>query len=180
MLLRVALAAASRPLHGRPGSPCTSWPRRKENTCALIGKAMNHRAACVMDATLFSYRFLESKRINLLELESLISLLRRSHVKEYVDSGCWYFSINAWFRELSRKGARAHEGSTSYFENWGWGASLMTSHWIGMGVHLGESSRCPISEHIAGKLACLIAEASPATDRRLRIRPCPLGTGSAP
>ena len=43
MRLRVALAAAS-----RPGSPCTSWPRRQESTCALIGKAMNHRAA--MDA----------------------------------------------------------------------------------------------------------------------------------
>ena len=29
MRLRMALAAATHPLHGRTGSPCTSWPRKK-------------------------------------------------------------------------------------------------------------------------------------------------------
>ena len=86
----LSLFPAWRPSHRLRGLPCTKCPRRKENTCALIGKAKNHRATCTMDlqplhllalklnwATLFSYRLFKGKHINLLELESLISLLRR-------------------------------------------------------------------------------------------------------
>ena len=73
----------------RTGRPCTIWPKREENTCALIGEARNHRAMpdgraaaapIAMKSnwtTTYSYRFLKDKHINLLELERLTSLLRR-------------------------------------------------------------------------------------------------------
>ena len=48
MHLRVALANVSRPLHGRAVSLCTTGPRRKESMFALIGKAKNFRATCMM------------------------------------------------------------------------------------------------------------------------------------
>ena len=46
--LRVALAAAPRPLHGRTGSPYTILPRKKRSMFVLIGKAKNHLATCTM------------------------------------------------------------------------------------------------------------------------------------
>ena len=86
----MSLAAAPRPLHGRAGSPCTIWPRRKGEHVRLDWKGEETpsnmhdvRAAAAPLAlklewtTLFSYRFFAGKHINLLELESLISLLRR-------------------------------------------------------------------------------------------------------
>ena len=53
MHLRMALAAALRPSHRRPGWPSTIWPKRKENTCALTGKAKHHRATCTMGQDVF-------------------------------------------------------------------------------------------------------------------------------
>ena len=35
-------------LHGRKGSPCTIWPRRKGSMFTLIGKAKHHRATCTI------------------------------------------------------------------------------------------------------------------------------------
>ena len=88
--LRVALAAAPRPLHGRTGSAYTILPRQKGEHVRLDWKGEeppsnmhDGRAAAAPLAlklertTLFSYRFLTGKHINLLGLESLIGLLRR-------------------------------------------------------------------------------------------------------
>ena len=51
-------------------------------------------------ATMFSYRFFEGKHLHLLELESLISLLRRVTREGCRHGGSW---IRAWFWEPSRK-----------------------------------------------------------------------------
>ena len=87
---QMVLTGASHPSRRKTGSSCTIWPKKRENTSALIGEdeepASNMhdgRAATVpipmkLDwITMFSYRFSTGKHINLLELQSLISLLRR-------------------------------------------------------------------------------------------------------
>ena len=58
--------------------------------------------------TLFSYRLSAGKQINLLELESLISLLRRSTRAGIRKNGSWYLWIRAWSWEPSPKDGRAH------------------------------------------------------------------------
>ena len=67
-------------------------------------------------------------------------------MKEYKHGGSWNLGIRAWLWEPSRKDDRAHEKSTSCFENCGFGASLMTSRWVSMGAHLTESSGCTFTE----------------------------------
>ena len=78
--------------------------------------------------TLFSYRFFAGKHINLLELESLISLPRRitregtrarGHVV-LVDSRVVLGAVS--------KGRLSSRKSISCFENWSFGVSLMTLH----------------------------------------------------
>ena len=111
------LTTASRPLHGRLDSSCTSWPRRKVNTCAFIGKTMFTKqhawwkhSRCTSGlqlswATLFSYRLFESKHIHSRNQTSPDG----SHVKKHGHDNSWFFSIRAWHYELSRRDTRAHE-----------------------------------------------------------------------
>ena len=107
------MAAASCPSHGRTGSACTIWQRRQESMFALNGKGEEPpsnmhdvRAAAAPLAlklkwtTLFSCRFFAGKHKNPLELESLISLLRRSTRH----NGSWYLWIRAWSLGAISKG----------------------------------------------------------------------------
>ena len=88
--LPVARAAASRPWHGRTGLPETSWPEKKVRhfrfdwKCEEPPRNMHDVRAAAAPlslklklTTLFSWWFFGGKHVNLLELGSLISLLRR-------------------------------------------------------------------------------------------------------
>ena len=83
----VVLAVASRLLHGKTGSPCTSWGEHvrldskgedppsnmHEGRAATVPLALNLKWI-----TLPSYWFFAGKHINLLELERMIRLLKRA------------------------------------------------------------------------------------------------------
>ena len=73
-------------------------------------------------AALFSHRFFKNKHINLMELESLISLLRRVTLE-----GVQARRLLVLVDSRVERDDRAHEKSTSFFENWCFGASLVTS-----------------------------------------------------
>ena len=78
------------PSHKRRGSLCTIWQRRRENTCTSTGQAKNHRPVRTTDAEpqhhllwswigsrCFHTAFALDKHIILLDVETLIILLRR-------------------------------------------------------------------------------------------------------
>ena len=75
----------------------------------------------------FRTDFFKNEHINLLELESFISLLRRA-TREGVQVRRLLVLVDprVGFWEPSHEDDRAHEKSTSCFENWGFGATLMT------------------------------------------------------
>ena len=75
--------------------------------------------------TMFSYRFFKGK--NLLELESLISFLRRITREGKRIRRLLVLVDSRVVLGASRKDDRAHEKSISCLGNWGFGASLMTS-----------------------------------------------------
>ena len=66
-------------------------------------------------------------------------------MKEYGHNGFWNVWIRAWSCEPSQKDDRTHEKCISCFENWGFGVSLVMSHWSWYWVrtYLGTSSQCP-------------------------------------
>ena len=94
--------------------------------------------------TLFSHRFLAGKHINLLELESLIGLLRRITRAGIRAKRLLVLVDSRVVLEPSQKAARAHEQSISCFENCGFGASLVTSPWNWCGSLPGQIQPMPL------------------------------------
>ena len=128
-------------------------------------------------ATMFSCRFFKGgKHINRLELESLISLLRRitregirtRRLLVLVDS-----CVVLW--EPSRKDDRVTQ---SQFLVGVWCLAYdiaLESVWVPTWANPVDAT---FTEQTYRKLACIVAKA-PASDRSLRISPCPVGAGSA-
>ena len=118
MHLRVALTAAVAPIAREDWLALCELAEEKDEhaeqharwTCSRYTTRFEVELGWV---TMLSCRFFKSKHINLLELESLISLL-----------GSWYLWIRLWFWETSQKDDQAHEKSTSCFENWVLGPRL--------------------------------------------------------
>ena len=99
--------------------------------------------------TLFSCHFLGGKHINLLELESLISLLKRK-TRERIQARRLLVLMDSRKRTIELT-----EGSC--FENWDLGVSLVTSHWSWCGCPLGRTRRMPFrgaSRSIVGMPHC--------------------------
>ena len=90
-------------------------------------------------AMMFSYRFFKSKHMGLLELESLISILRRATPEgKYRHGGPWFLSIRVVFGSRLEKTMELTKIHPSCFENWVSGALRMTSHSSWSGCPLGR------------------------------------------
>ena len=178
MHLLVALAAALRPSHRRTGSPCATclaeekgepvrpdWKSEEPPSNKHDGRAVVAPLALKLNCTTMFH----AEYVNLLVLESLISLLRRI-TREGMQR------IHAWFRDRLE---RTNEFTKSQLvaSNTGiFGALPMTSRWSEYGCPLWANRADAQTDR---KLVCIVAEAPASNGRSLRISPCPLGA-SAP
>ena len=106
--------------------------------------------------TMFSYRFFKGKHINPLELESLISLLRRI-TREGTKARRLLVLADSrvFFWEPSQKGQIELAKSQHLAAG------------ICMGAHLVESGGCPFTEQTDPELVCIVAKAPASSDRSL-------------
>ena len=134
-------------------------------------------------ATLFLYRFFffEGKHINLLELESLISLLRRvtrggvrgRRLLVVVDSRVVLGSRLKRTIDLTKNQLLASKAKVLCLAF----DIALELVWV---PYLGKSNRCPFMEQANRKLLCFFAKAFFYADRSVGISSNSLGAGSAP
>ena len=131
-------------------------------------------------ATMFSHRFFEGKHINLSELESLVSLLRRVTREVQARRLLVFVDSRVVLGAVSKRRSSSRKTNILLRKLGFWCFACDTTLelvWVPTWANsAGALSRSKKIE----KLVCIIAKASASTDRSFCISPRPLGAGSAP
>ena len=192
--LRVALAAAPRPSHGEDWLGLYDLAEEKGKHVRLDWKVEeppsnmhDARAAAAPLAlklkwtSLFSYRFFAGKSINLLELESLISLLKRSAREETRAQRLLVLVDSRVVLEAVSKGRSRSRKINFLLRKLGfWCLAYDIALELVCVPTWANQADALSTEQTDRKLVCLFAKASFYADRSVGISSRSLGAGSAP